>query len=123
MKLSFEAQFISCAEAVDGEIFQVTLDTLPSTFDEVERRSPYILISRNFAFTDPATVEWHDGSDYSGGGEIVELILRRERLSMTLDRGLEFDVVFRVTERKLAKLKSYLVKMLGERLTCQCRTG
>jgi hypothetical protein len=115
MKLSFEAKFVDCAEAIDGEILQVTFDTLPPDSDEVERRSPYVLISRNFEFPGPATVEWHDGRDYGGGAEI-EASLRRGRFSGTGDSDLEFDVTFRLSEGRYAKLSSYLGSMLEDRI-------
>jgi len=115
MRLSFEAKFVDCVDAIDGEILQVTFDTLPPSYDEVERRTPYVLISRNFEFPGSATVEWHDGIDY-GGAKIREMVLKRERVSATLDRKMELDVTFRISDKKFAKLKSYLESMLGKRV-------
>jgi len=45
MRLSFEAKFVDCVDAIDGEILQVTFDTLAPGNDDVERRAPYVLIS------------------------------------------------------------------------------
>src|SRR6185436_16662039 len=107
--------FVDCVDAIDGEILQVTFDTLLPSCDEVERRTPYVLISRNFEFPGSATVEWHDGIDY-GGAKIKEMVLKRERVSATLDRKLGLDVTFRISDKKFAKLKSYLESMLGKRV-------
>lgn len=67
MRLSFEAKCVDCVDAIDGGILQVTFDTLPPDNDDVERRAPYLMISRNFEFPASATVEWHDGIQYDGG--------------------------------------------------------
>ena len=66
MKLAFEASIVSCADAIDGEIQQVKFDTTESNYDETDRRTPYVVIGRNFDFSDAATIEWHDGDDYDG---------------------------------------------------------
>jgi hypothetical protein len=116
MRLSFEAKFVDCVDMIDGEILQVTFDTLPPSDNEVKRRTPYVLISRNFEFPGPATVEWHDGIDYDGGADIREMVLKRGRVSATLGRGLELDVTFRLSDKKFAKLKSYLESMLEKRV-------
>jgi len=115
MRLSFEAKYVDCVDAIDGEILQVTFATLPPSHDDVERRSPYVLISRNFEFPGTATVEWHDGIDCDGGRAITEMILRRERVTAGIGRKLELDVTFRISDKKFAKLKSYLESMLGKR--------
>jgi len=116
MKLSFEAKFVNCLDAIGGEILQVSFDTLPPPMSEAERRTPLILISKNFEFPDPATVEWHDGTDYDGGAEIVEMLLGRKRVSARLNRDLEIDVTFRISDKKFATLSSYLKRMLGKRV-------
>src|SRR6266542_1714493 len=64
MTLAFEAKFVDCADAIGGEILQVSFDTVPSSRAEDDRCTPYVLISRNFEFPGSATVEWHDGKDY-----------------------------------------------------------
>ena len=116
MKLSFEAKYVDCVDAMDGEILQVTFDTLPPSHDELERRSPCVLISRNFEFPGTATVEWHDGVDCDGGRAITEMVLGRARVTARIGRKLELDVAFRISDKKFAKLKSYLERMLGKRV-------
>ena len=117
MTLAFEALYVSCAQAIGGEIQQVNFDTLPESFDEVGRRSPYLLLGRNFEFDDDTTtVEWHDGSDYSGGAEIRSLILKRDRMEVRLDCDLDVKVTFRLTVRKYDRLESFLRRIVGGRL-------
>ncbi len=93
---------------------QVCFDSMPKSKEEDERDTPYSLISRNFEFPGSATVEWHDGSDYDGGAEIVLLTLTRERALIKLDRDLEIDASFAIGDRRFAQLSSYLRKMLDE---------
>jgi len=116
MTIAFEAKFVSCADAIDGEILQVSFDTVPESHDEDERSTPYVLISRNFEFPGSATIEWHDGYDYDGGAEIVSVTLRRVHISIEIDRELDFDVVFRLPDRKFAKLTSFLSRMIDDRI-------
>lgn len=115
MKLSFEAKYVNCADAIGGEILQVTFDTLPPGRDEMERRSPYVMIGRNFEFPGSATVEWHDGIDYDGGGSVIQMVLRRGRVTARLDRQMELDVQFTIVDKKFAQLQSYLESMLETR--------
>jgi hypothetical protein len=119
MKLCFEAEQVGCVEMLDGDILQVTFDTLPPSPDEVERRSPCVMISRNFEFPGAATVEWHDGVEYDGGAEITAIVLKRERVSATLNRDLVFDVTFRISDETFTTLKSYLESMLEKRFVIE----
>jgi hypothetical protein len=114
MTLAFKARSVSCADAIDGEILQVTFDTKPGSEDEDERSTPYVLISCNFEFPDPATIEWHDGGDYAGGAEIVSMVLTRDRVLIKLDRDLVIDVSFSISDRRFAKLRSHLRRMLDD---------
>lgn len=116
MKLCFEAKYVECADALDGEILQVTFDTLPPGQDEMERVSPYVMISRNFEFPGAATIEWHDGSDYEGGGFITRMVLRRGRASARIDGRLEVDIRFSISDKKFTQLQSHLESMLETRL-------
>ena len=116
MKLAFEAKFVDCVDAIGGEILQLTFDTVPSSHDEDERCTPYVLISRNFEFPGSATVEWHDGKGYDGGAKVRSLIMQRDRLFIKLDRDLELEVAFRVPDKKFATLKSFLSRMIDARV-------
>jgi hypothetical protein len=116
MTLTFEAKFVDCGDAIEGEIIQVSFDTIPGTHAEEERRSPYLLLSRNFEFSDAATAEWHDGQNYDGGAEIASMTLRRNRVVVKLDRDLEFEVAFRVSDKKFRTLKSFLRRLMDDRV-------
>jgi len=116
MTLAFDATAVDCAAALDGQIIQVDFDTVRHVRDESERTTPYVLISRNFEFPDRATVEWHDGHGYAGGAEIISVTLKRTRISIRVDRDLDFDVSFRLPDKKFAKLTSYLTRTLENRL-------
>ena len=118
MTLGFEAKFVSCADAIDGEILQVAFDTVPASRDEEERTTPYVLISQNFEFPGPATIEWHDGQDYDGGAEIVSVTLRRASISIKLDQALDLDVTFRLPDKRFAKLESFLKRMIDDDRIC-----
>ena len=116
MTLAFEAKFVDCSDAIGGEILQVMFDTVPASHDEDGRCTPYVLISRNFEFPGSATIEWHDGQNYDGGPEIIFLTLQRNRVSIKLDRKLQIDVAFLVPDKKFAKLKSFLGRMIDHRV-------
>ncbi len=116
MTLAFDATRIDCAEALGGEILQVSFDTAPEDQDEDQRSTPYVLISRNFEFPDSATIEWYDGRDYDGGAEIVSVTLRRTRITIRIDRELDFEVTFRLPDKKFTKLTSFLRRMMDDRI-------
>jgi hypothetical protein len=40
MTLAFKAKFVACADAIGGEIMQVSFDTKSEREDEDERRTP-----------------------------------------------------------------------------------
>ena len=114
MTLAFRAHSVTCTNTIGGDILQVCFDTMPLSCDEEKRDTPYILISANFECPGPATIEWHDGTAYDGGGEIVSLVLRRDQVWMKLDRGLEIEVSFSLGDRWFAQLRAYLTRMLDE---------
>jgi len=118
MTLAFEAKYISCADAMDGEILQVTFDTISEVHDEEERRTPYVLISCNFEFDDSVTVEWHDGHDYDGGAKIFAVTLGRTRIFIKLDQKLDIDVTFCLPDKKFAQLTSFLRRMVDADRIC-----
>jgi hypothetical protein len=115
MTLSFNARFVDCSDAIDGEILQVSFDTLPTNTDEEDRRSPYLLIGQNFEFPGPATVEWHDGTDYDGGGKITSIRLERDRLLMKHGKTMLFDVTFQLSDAAFGQLHNFLRRMIDDR--------
>ena len=116
MTVAFEAKFVGCADAIDGEILQVSFDTVPENHPEAERSTPYVLISRSFELADSPTVEWHDGQDFDGGAEIISVTLRRDRILIQLDRQLELAVSFHLSAKKFTELTDFLTRMLDDRI-------
>jgi hypothetical protein len=116
MTLAFDATRINCADALGGDILQVSFDTVPEDQDEDQRSTPYVLISRNFEFPGSATIEWYDGHDYDGGAEIVSVTLRRTRITIRVDRELDFEVTFHLPDTKFTKLTSFLRRMMDDRI-------
>jgi len=112
MMLAFKASYVTCSSALDGEILEVSFDTIPESKDENERDTPYALISRNFEFPGATMVEWDDGCDHYGAAELVSVRLTRDRVLMHLDQGLEIHVSFAIGERRFRKLSSFLIRML-----------
>jgi len=114
MILVFRAKSVRCSSAIGGEILQVCFDTMPASGDEEERDTPYVLVSQSFEFPGPATIEWHDGSDYDGGAKIVAVTLARDRALIKLKRNMEIDISFSIGDRRFAQLRSYLRRMLDD---------
>ena len=117
MTLVIDATSIDFADALEGEIRQVIFDTVPEDQDEDQRSTPYILISRNFECPGSATIEWHDGHDYDGGAEILSVTLKRTRITLCVNRELNFEVTFHLPDKKFKKLTSFLRKMMDDRIS------
>jgi hypothetical protein len=120
MILTFEANSVSCATALGGDILQVTFDTVPESMDEEERNTPYVLLSRNFEFPESPTIEWHDGSDYDSGVEIIAVILDRTHIAIRLENGFDIDVAFHLTDKKFAQFKFFMTRMIDNSLVSFC---
>lgn len=116
MSVAFEAKYIDCSDAIDGEILQVIFDTVPATQDEEQRRTPYVLISRNFEFPGPGTVEWYDGEDFDACVGVISVTLKRGHISIKLERGLELAVKFHLSDKQFAELTSFLRRMIQDHL-------
>ncbi len=118
MNLSFNAPHVDCTNAIDWEIQQVLFDTTCDDADDAEdrRKSPYVLISRNFEFPDAATIEWHDGNDYDGGGSIRSASLEANRIKIILNRSRTINITFKLDLNHFEELKKYLKNILGGRL-------
>jgi hypothetical protein len=105
MTLAFHATRVSCADAIDGEILQVKMDVADGN-DEEERHTPCLLISQNSEFPGLPSIEWDDGNNYNGGGEIVSVTLRRDGVSIQLDRKRKIEVMFRILSAVESKCTS-----------------
>ena len=107
MTLRFDAEVVRCAEAVDGEILQVTLDSVDLE-DEDSRRSPYVLLGQCFEFPGPPTIEWHDGTDYDGGAEIRSILLKPNEVEIITDTGPGFGISLSLASAKYEELATFL---------------
>ena len=116
MTLVFDATSIDFADALGSEILQVNFDTAPEDQDEDQRSTPYVIISRNFEFPDSATIEWYDGQDYDGGAEILSVTLIRTRITLCVNRELNFEVTFHFPDKKFKKLTSLLRRIMDDRI-------
>jgi len=105
--IKFTASRVECSEAIDWEIVQVTLDTEPSSLDETDRTSPYLMIGANFEFSDDVQLEFHDGEDY-GGDSPGRIDLWRNRGLVISRRGYEFHIDFELSDDAFAELREYL---------------
>ena len=117
MHLSFTAKEVSYAEALDGDIVQVTLqEEADQDIDYGKKNSPlpppmkYIQFSANYELLPyDITVEWSDGKEW-GGGELIENIdLSRTSLNVTLNNGLRIDVIFETDESTFLDMSRFLI--------------
>lgn len=113
MTLRFEAEVVRCAEAIGGEILQVTFDSVDME-DEDGRQSPYMLLGQCFECPGPPTIEWHDGTDYDGGADIRSIVLKPNSVEITTDTGPDFDVSFSLTSTRYEELSNLLRRMFSE---------
>jgi hypothetical protein len=119
MNLSFDAPYVDCRNAMDWEIQQVVFDTTCDNTEDAEdrrKKSPYVLISRNFEFPGATTIEWHDGNDYDDGGSIRSASLEANRIKIILDASRTIDITFNLDTNHFEELKKYLKNILGSRL-------
>ena len=116
MNLSFEAQYVTCSNAMDWEIQQVVFDTVCDNEDGAEdrRNSPYVLISRNFEFPGAARVEWHDGNDGEGGASIISAHLESTRILIDIGKARTIAITFSLNERRFRELKKYVRNILSD---------
>ena len=121
MNLSFQALYVNCSNAMDGEIQQVIFDTIRDDPDAEEyiRKSPYVLISRNFEFSGESTIEWHDGNDDEGGASISSVLLESKRIFVILDKQGTIEITFHLNDKQFEELKKHLRNMLVSRLKNQ----
>ena len=109
--VQFTATTIECSEAIDWEIVQVCFDTRPSSADEEDRTTPYVLISVNFEFDGQVQLEFHDGHDYDG--DILSRIdLWRNRAVVLSRSQTKFDICFDLSNDAFAELREYLKVLL-----------
>jgi len=113
MTIAFQARYIDCTEAIDGEILQVTFDSAAESQDWIHRRDPYVLIGQNFEFPGAPTIEWHDGNDYDGGAEVLKISLTRTNLVIDTDKGIDFSLTLFISDKEFSRLLDFLTRIFG----------
>lgn len=124
--IQFQSIDVSCSEAMDYEIVQVTFDSVKDDpdADYRERASPYLLLSVNFEFEDDDEVpedvneaqecangvqlEFHDGQTDDGGYSVTEIKLWRDRVRVVAEGGPEFDIGFELSKTAFTRLRRFL---------------
>jgi hypothetical protein len=113
--IQFQAIQVSCGEAMDYEIVQVTFDSVEDDpdADYRERASPYLMLSVNFEFDDAVQLEFHDGQADDGGYRVTEIKLWRDRVRVVAEGGPEFDIGFQLSKTAFTELRRFLKILFG----------
>ena len=113
--IQFQAIDVSCGEAMDYEIVQVTFDSVKDDpeADYRERASPYLMLSVNFEFDDVVQLEFHDGQADDGGYRVTEIKLWRDRVRVVAEGGPEFDIGFQLSQTAFTRLRRFLKILFG----------
>ncbi len=119
MHLVFYAKEVNYAEALGGDIIQVTFQEYadPDLGSTVVSTSlppyKYILLSANYEFPPYTTnVEWINGADDWDGDSIREIDLTRTKLKLILEDGCSIEVSFQTDDITYQNISSFL---LGEK--------
>ena len=109
MHLNFTAKSTSYAEALGGDIIQLTFEEYESE-DIYNPTALYLLISINYEFP-PFTpsVEWFDGNEENGGAEILNYKIINNSLQLWLNNNLSFDISFSVNEETFKNIEEFLL--------------
>lgn len=113
-EVQFRAIKVECSEAIDWEIMWVLFDSMEDCPDEGDRTGPYLSASVNFEFGREVSIEFHDGTDYSGG-RIMGVDLWRSRVVAVIKGGPAFEIDFELTEQAFGELRNYLTIMIPKR--------
>ena len=110
--IRFKASEVTYNEAIDGEIVQVSFDEDPDS-DPLDRTKCYIMISQNYEFPGPPTVEWHDGEHYDGGSEILSCRFTDNFFELTTTNGVKFRVEHRCKVEIFNKIRAFFQHEFG----------
>ncbi len=113
----FTAQSVDCSEAIDWEIVQVCFDSEMPQFDDVDRKTPYLLLSVNHEFDGDVTVEYFAGNNY-GGGHLSRFEMGRDHVTVTLAGTAGFEIQFDVSDSDFDNLVYHLERLLPRNARC-----
>ncbi len=105
--IHFKASEVEYNEAIDGEIVQVSFDEDPDS-DPFDRTKCYVMISQNYEFPGPPTVEWHDGEQYDGGSEVLSCKFTKNFFELTTTNGVKFRVKHDCQVKIFNKIRAFL---------------
>ena len=115
MHLVYYAKEVNYAEALGGDIIQVTFNqhadpdlgstVVPTLLPPIK----YLLFSVNYECPPCTTeVEWFDGEDDCGRESIREIVLTRSKLNLVLENSYSFEVGFQTDDITYQNISSFL---------------
>jgi len=113
MTIAFKTKYNDCADAIDGEILQITFDSVTESQDWKHRKDPFLLIGQNFKIPGLPAIEWHDGNDYDGKAEVQKLSLSQTNLNIDTDRDIDFSLTLFVLDKEFPLLSDFLKRIFG----------
>ncbi|MEH6814750.1 MAG: hypothetical protein V7677_19625 [Motiliproteus sp.] len=117
MHLVFNAQEVTYAEALGGDIVQVSFQEEPDPdIDYSKKNCPLPPPTKSVCFSAcyefppcDTTVEWCDGEDYDGGKSIKEVVLTKTSLKVVLENEFRIDVNFQTDDITFKNIQNFLV--------------
>ena len=110
MTIEFYATKVSYAEALDGEITQVTFEEAGDS-DSHHPTKLYLHFSVNYEFGSRIpTAEWFDGSDTNGGVEIELFSVGESRSKIKLENGHLFEISYAPNPPVVNNIRSFLAR-------------
>jgi len=114
MRIKFTARDVSYAEAIDGEIIQVSFEE-DGDNDPIKPSKFYFHISVNYEFPPIIpSVEWFDGNESDGGANILNYKIDRNSLQLWLDNGMSFDIDFEIEEALFNDINKFITNLLKQ---------
>ena len=112
MNINFEAKYVECTEAMDGELLQVTFDTVELE-NEDDRKTPYVLIGQCFEIPGPPSIEWHDGADFAGG-VLQAITIGQNSVNILAKPDVQFEITYSISDKLYTQLAENLRAIFPE---------
>lgn len=117
MHLKFNAQEVTYAEALGGDLVQVSFQEEPDPdIDYSKKNHPLPQLIKSLSFSAcyefppyDTTVEWCDGDNYSGGELIRKVELSKTCLKVELENEYRFDVSFEIDDITFKNIQRFLI--------------